>query len=100
AFTRVAGVLVRERPDLVALRRTDALDSVPGVGAGIGRTLVELVDTGRSSYLERLREEMAQVVPSQAAPFEISPLVEMGYRGDLHSHTDWSDGGASVLEMA
>jgi putative hydrolase len=23
----------------------------------------------------------------------------MGYRGDLHSHTDWSDGGASVLEM-
>jgi putative hydrolase len=24
----------------------------------------------------------------------------MGYRGDLHSHTDWSDGGASVMDMA
>jgi histidinol phosphatase-like PHP family hydrolase len=24
----------------------------------------------------------------------------MGYRGDIHSHTDWSDGRATVLEMA
>jgi histidinol phosphatase-like PHP family hydrolase len=31
---------------------------------------------------------------------EISPLAEMGYRGDLHCHTDWSDGGATVLEMS
>src|SRR3981081_4334123 len=23
----------------------------------------------------------------------------MGYRGDIHCHTDWSDGGATVLEM-
>ena len=99
AFTRVALMLVRERPDLVALRQADRLATMEGVGAGIARTLAELVDTGRSSYLERLREDLEQPV-ALPAPGEPSPLVRSGYRGDLHSHTDWSDGGASVMAMA
>ena len=100
AFTRVASLLVRDRPDLDALRQADALNTLEGVGSGIARTLAELVDTGRSSYLERLRDELDQTDPAEPAPFEHSALVQMGYRGDLHSHTDWSDGGASVMEMA
>lgn len=101
AFTRVASLLVRQRPDLAALRAAGELETLEGVGAGIARTLAELVDTGRSSYLERLREELAQTAPPSEAPdIEISPLVEMGYRGDLHAHSDWSDGRATVREMA
>ena len=100
AFTRVASLLVRDRPDLDALRQADALNTLEGVGSGIARTLAELVDTGRSSYLERLRDELDQIDHAEPAPFEHSALVQMGYRGDLHSHTDWSDGGASVMEMA
>jgi putative hydrolase len=99
AFTRVAGMLLRDRPDLVALRRAGQLERLEGVGAGIARTLEELVDTQRSSYLERLREEVAPQLAAVEAVLEISPLVETGYQGDLHCHTDWSDGGASVLEM-
>jgi putative hydrolase len=98
AFTRVATVLLRDRPDLRALHAAGKLETIEGVGAGIARTLAELADTGTSSYLDKLREELKQA-PAAAAPFELSPLVEMGYRGDLHSHTDWSDGGASVVEM-
>jgi putative hydrolase len=99
AFTRVASLLVRQRPDLDALRRANRLDSLEGVGAGIAKTLTELVDAGESSYLDRLREEVA--LPADTPrPGEISSLVQSGYRGDLHSHTDWSDGGASVLDMA
>ncbi|HXM55981.1 MAG TPA: PHP domain-containing protein [Candidatus Dormibacteraeota bacterium] len=100
AFTRVAQVVLRDRPDLDALRAAAALETLEGVGAGIARTLGELIDTGSSSYLDRLREELAQPDELERAPFELSPLVEMGYRGDLHAHTDWSDGGASVLDMA
>jgi putative hydrolase len=99
AFTRVAAVILRDRPDLPALQAAGRLETIEGVGSGIARTLAELAETGTSSYLDRLREELKQVPPA-GAPFEISPLVEMGYLGDLHSHTDWSDGGASVLEMA
>jgi len=99
AFTRVAGMLAREGPDLVALRKAGRLETLEGVGAGIARALEELVDTGHSSYLERLR---ADVGTATATPLEdaTSPLVESGYRGDLHCHTDWSDGGATVLAMA
>jgi putative hydrolase len=99
AFTRVATGLLRDRPDLAALRAAGRLETLDGVGAGIARTLAELVDTSTSSYLERLRAELAQ--PEQAeAGFELSALAQMGYRGDLHSHTDWSDGRATVMEMA
>jgi len=100
AFTRVASMLVRDRPDLRRLRQANALESLEGVGSGIARTLAELVDTGRSSYLERLRAELNQADHAESVPFEISALVQMGYRGDLHAHTDWSDGGASVVDMA
>ena len=99
AFTRAANVLLRDRPDLEALSRSGELESIEGVGAGIARSLQELVETGRSTYLDRLRDEVSPELIGTEQVLEISPLVEMGYRGDLHSHTDWSDGGASVLEM-
>jgi putative hydrolase len=99
AFTRAANVLLRERPDLVALSRAGELEKLEGVGAGIARTLGELIESGHTSYLDRLREEVGNQVVADPV-MKISPLVEMGYRGDLHSHTDWSDGGASVIEMA
>jgi putative hydrolase len=99
AFTRVAGMLVRDRPDLEALSSSGQLETLEGVGAGIARTLGELVETGQSSYLQRLRGEVgtaAGPVPDEQS----SALVAEGYRGDLHCHTDWSDGGATVLAMA
>ena len=106
AFSRVAAVVLRDRPDLAALHAAGRLETVEGVGAGIARTLAELVDTGSSSYLDRLREELKPATQGQGGapltdrPLELSPLVEMGYRGDLHAHTDWSDGRASITEMA
>jgi putative hydrolase len=100
AFTRVATALLRDRPDLPALRAAGRLETLDGVGASIARTLAELVDTRGSSYLEKLRAELAQPEQAERAPFELSALAQMGYRGDLHSHTDWSDGRATVMEMA
>jgi putative hydrolase len=103
AFTRVAGMLARERPDLAALKRSGQLETLEGVGAGIARTLAEIVETGQSSYLERLRAEVGPAAGPAASPTveeRSSALVEGGYRGDLHCHTDWSDGGATVLAMA
>ncbi len=96
AFTKVAAAILRERPDLARLRSRDALQTIPGVGPGIEKTLVEMIDAGRSTYLERLREDTGlEGIPE----IGVSPLVEQGYRGDLHCHTDWSDGGAGVVQM-
>ncbi|WP_280587755.1 helix-hairpin-helix domain-containing protein [Halorubrum sp. Boch-26] len=45
-----------------------------------------------------LREDDGEV--AAAAAGELPELVETGdLRGDLHTHTDWSDGGFSIAEM-
>jgi len=46
-----------------------------------------------------LREDRGEV--EAAAEGRLPSLVEPGdLRGDLHTHTDWSDGGFSITEMA
>src|SRR5712664_2465017 len=95
AFSAAAWALALERPDLDALHEKNKLTAIEGVGAGIAKVLAGLVEDGRSSYLERLRSETGQ--PAR----EGESVIDLGaYQGDLHSHTDWSDGRATMLEMA
>ena len=95
AFSSAAWSIVLQRPDLEALQRSDSLTSIEGVGEGIARVLNEVITTGESRYLNRLREQMNQ----PAMPDE-TVLDFDDYRGDIHSHTKWSDGRATMLEMA
>jgi putative hydrolase len=95
AFSMAAWSLALERPDLAALHKGGDLTTIEGVGAGIAKVLAELVESGQSRYLERLREEMKQ----PARPDE-SVIDFNHYQGDVHSHTNWSDGRATMLEMA
>src|SRR5438876_12108766 len=71
------------------------MTQIEGVGEGIARVLSDFVQTGQSRYLNRLREEM-----QQPARDDESELDFKDYQGDVHSHTDWSDGRATMLEMA
>ncbi len=95
AFSTAAWSLALQRPDLEALHREGKLTSIEGVGAGIAKVLAELAETGQSRYLARLREEM-----KQPARGDESRLDFKSYQGDIHSHTEWSDGRATMLEMA
>ncbi len=95
AFSAAAWSLALERPDLAALHKSNGLTSIEGVGPGIAKVLAELMETGHSRYLDRLREQMKQ--PAQ--PDE-SRLDFTRYQGDIHAHTNWSDGKATMLEMA
>jgi putative hydrolase len=95
AFSAAAWSLALERPDLASLHKTSGLTSIEGVGVGIAKVLTELMETGHSRYLDRLREQM-----KQPARDDESRLDFAGYQGDVHSHTKWSDGKATMLEMA
>ena len=95
AFSQAAWSLALERPDLEKLHRDGKLTSIEGVGAGIAKVLAELVETGQSRYLARLREEMKQPARDDETQLDFS-----SYQGDVHSHTNWSDGRATMLEMA
>jgi DNA polymerase (family 10) len=83
----------------------DVSDADPDDGERAGERLAG--DTERSMYEvldlqfvpPELREDRGEV--AAAASGELPDLVEPGaVRGDLHTHTDWSDGGHSVAEMA
>jgi putative hydrolase len=95
AFSMASWSLALQRPDLAALHKAGGLTTIEGVGAGIAKVLAELVESGGSRYLERLRGEMKQ----PARPDE-SVIDFNHYQGDVHSHTNWSDGRATMLEMA
>ena len=95
AFAAAAWSVVISKPDLDALRSTNSLTSIEAVGAGIAKILAGLVETGNSSYLERLRTEMGQPALGDESAIDLSQ-----YQGDVHSHTNWSDGRATMLEMA
>jgi putative hydrolase len=95
AFSTAAWSLAIEQPDLNALHSRNELTSLEGVGPGIAKVLAELVETGKSRYLDRLREQT-----KQPARDDESMLDFADYQGDIHSHTKWSDGKATMLEMA
>jgi putative hydrolase len=95
AFSAASWSVALMRPDIEALNKADDLTSIPGVGSGIAKVLSDLITTGESRYLDRLRTESGQ----PARDYE-SVLDLAGYQGDLHSHTTWSDGRATMQEMA
>ena len=95
AFAAASWSLAISKPDLEALHRAKGLTTIEGVGPGIAKVLAGLVETGSSSYLERLRTEMGQPARDDESQIDLSQ-----YKGDVHSHTRWSDGKATMLEMA
>jgi putative hydrolase len=95
AFAAASWSLAITRPDLEALHRANALTTIEGVGPGIAKVLAGLIHTGQSSYLERLRTEMGQPARDDESRIDLTM-----YQGDVHSHTNWSDGRATMLEMA
>ena len=95
AFSAAAWSLALQRPNLVDLQRAENLTSIEGVGEGIARVLADVIQTGQSRYLNRLREQFKQPARDDESDLDLGD-----YQGDVHSHTDWSDGRATMLEMA
>ena len=95
AFSSAAWSLAVERPNLEALHGANELTTLEGVGAGIAKVLAEVLETGGSRYLDRLREQMRQPARGDESVLDFAQ-----YKGDVHSHSTWSDGKATMLEMA
>lgn len=72
-------------------RRRDNWTELPGIGPKTAAVIRESFD-GVPEYLARLREEAE---PIGRGGQELLAAL----RGDLHTHTDWSDGGSSIDEM-
>ena len=95
AFRRAAQV-VAETPmqRLKELRSSGRVTSLPQVGETTARVVVETLDRGTSSYLTSLEAEVPPPLEGRAA------AIRNQLQGDCHTHSDWSDGGSPIEDMA
>jgi putative hydrolase len=95
AFRKAAGIIGALEPDEVAARaRNGRLKSMKGIGDRTFEVIRQAVDGGVPDYLEGLRERGQQPLAEGGAE------LRSALRGDLHSHSDWSDGGSPIGLMA
>lgn len=94
AFRTASGVLSRIPEDERAGKVADGtLKKTKGIGGTTFEVIVEALDGRTPQYLLDLREKVG------------GPLTDDGeklrsaLRGDLHSHSDWSDGTTSIESM-
>ncbi|QDY89455.1 PHP domain-containing protein [Arthrobacter sp. UKPF54-2] len=94
AFRKAADLIAGLPPEELAARRRDGrLKRTKGIGDRTFEVIAQAVDGGVPDYLADLRERGA------------TPLAEGGHellaglRGDLHTHSHWSDGGSPVEAM-
>ncbi|MBT2548200.1 PHP domain-containing protein [Arthrobacter sp. ISL-65] len=95
AFRKAAGVISALTPDEVAERARDGrLKRTKGIGDTTFNVIRQAVDGDVPDYLEKLRQGGAK--PLAAGGDGLRAQL----RGDLHSHSDWSDGGSPPELMA
>jgi putative hydrolase len=94
AFRRAAdsirGRSITELQDLSAKGR---LGDLPNVGSSTARVVAQALAGEVPEYLARLEAEAAP----DAGP---GAPIRAALKGDLHLHSDWSDGGATIEQMA
>jgi len=95
AFRSAAGAIAKLSADELAERAAaGTLAKLPGVGEVTARCIAESLAGEEPVYLRRVRSTEGTDLPAAAA------VLRDALRGDCHSHSDWSDGGSPIEEMA
>jgi putative hydrolase len=94
AYRGAASTLLAVPPDEVRSRAAaGTLRDLPGVGAKTAAIIASCVAGEVPAYLTELERTAGPLVQGGGA-------YRQALRGDLHSHSDWSDGGSPIEEMA
>ena len=95
AFRTAAGVVDGLPAEEIAARAdAGALEELAGIGKVTALCVTESLRGEVPVYLRRL--EATEDVPLDAA----TAALRAALRGDCHTHSDWSDGGSPIREMA
>ncbi|QWC84426.1 PHP domain-containing protein [Nocardioidaceae bacterium] len=95
AFRTAAATLLPLDADEIAARvEAGSLTDLPGIGRSTAEVVAYAVRGERAPRLVTLEQEHAgPLVPG-------GETIRAALRGDLHTHSDWSDGGSPIEEMA
>jgi len=95
AFRRAADLVSALTAEELDRRiREGSLQTLSGIGAVTALAITEAQRGEAPVYLRRLESTEGRAVADDAA------ALRRALRGDCHTHSDWSDGGSSILEMA
>ncbi|MCU1688538.1 MAG: hypothetical protein JWN61_920 [Pseudonocardiales bacterium] len=104
AFRTAAGLVARlDDTELRARAAARTLTDLPGIGKSTSAVIEESVAGVLPKYLADLEasagdEPIGPDLGEGLSPAAVAMLRAL--RGDLHSHSDWSDGGSPIEEMA
>ncbi len=94
AFVKGRQILDRLDPDEVERRvRQGTLTNLEGIGRSIDAVVQGAYGVGPRDYLDKLET-------GTTIPLGVGAELRQALRGDCHSHSTWSDGGAELLAMA
>lgn len=93
---RSAAATIDSLDDAEVRRRaaSGTLRELPGIGEATERVILEAVRGEPIGYLDRLETANAEPVATGGED------VRAALKGDCHLHSDWSDGGSPIDEMA
>jgi putative hydrolase len=95
AFRRASAVAAKLPAEELADRaRAGTLTSLAGIGDVTATVIAEALGGETPVYLRRLEATAGTDLQGAAAD------LRGALRGDLHTHSDWSDGGSPIEEMA
>src|SRR5664279_4102465 len=94
AFRAAAATTLATDPgELRSRADSGTLTDLPGIGPATESVIRQCLAGENPSYLTSLEDRATQ--PLVAGGLKVRAAL----RGDLHSHSDWSDGGSSIQEM-
>ncbi len=97
AYRGAASAVLPLAPDELAARASaGTLTELPGVGASTARVIAQAVQGLMPEKLAEVEEQYGTPLTAGGA----GTALRAKLRGDLHSHSDWSDGGSPIEEMA
>jgi len=88
-----ATVLAIDPAELASRSVAGTLTELPGIGSATEAVIRETLEGALPEYLKSLEDKATE--PLVAGGLDVRAAL----RGDLHSHSDWSDGGSSIQEM-
>ncbi|MGE5359047.1 MAG: hypothetical protein ACM3NQ_08495 [Bacteroidales bacterium] len=120
AYRRAAAVIAGIDRPLTELVHAGRLEKLPGVGPSIERTILEYLETGASSTVDRAlaeasRDRQRSVMRRRRVRANFLSVARArhvllqdrrdavrleDYRGDLQQHSLWSDGSETLEEIA
>ncbi|MGW1343767.1 PHP domain-containing protein [Kribbella sp. NPDC002412] len=94
AYRRAADTIAAlPATEVRARRRAGTLTELPGIGPKTEAVIVEAMDGSTPAYLVKLEEAAGELTAA-------GKRMREALQADLHLHSEWSDGGSPIEEMA